>query len=213
MRRSFRWRTIHHGTILRGQKRGSVAPHREHVALPTIVLQLARIRVPHWRQVSGGRGAPSTIWALDMNWEPYPPPKLRTSPIPQAVRCGQSLRRASPRKAPETQDTTEEFESQGALEIPVDERSSRRVAIAGEAMNDRASAEERRHPAYVAFIRNSRQFYTLWVPLASLAIILAISRLLMHDHLPDWVMLGYYFSIAAAMSLIFARARYGRKAR
>ena len=36
------------------------------------------------------------IWALDMNWEPYPPPKLRTSPIPQAVRCGQSLQRLSP---------------------------------------------------------------------------------------------------------------------
>jgi len=120
--------------------------------------------------------------------------------------------RASPRKAPESQDTTEEFEFQAARKIPLDEPSSRRVAIAGEAMNDRASAEERRHPAYVAFLRNSRQFYALWVPLASVAILLAISRLLIHDQLPDWVMLGYYSSIAAAISLIFACARYGRKA-
>jgi hypothetical protein len=113
--------------------------------------------------------------------------------------------------APESQDTTEEFESQAALKIPLDEHSSRRVAIAAEAMNDRASAEERRHPAYVALLRNPRQFYALWVPLASLAILLAISRLVMHDQLPDWVKLGYYFSIAAAISLMLARARYGRK--
>ena len=96
--------------------------------------------------------------------------------------------------------------------IPLDEPSSRRITIAGEAMNDRASAEEGRHPAYVAFLRNSRQFYALWVPLASLAILLAISRLLVRDQLPDWVMLGYYASIAAAIALMFARARYGRKA-
>ena len=104
-----------------------------------------------------------------------------------------------------------EVESHGALNIPLDEPSSRRIAIAGEAMNDHASVEERRHPAYVAFIRNSRQFYALWVPLASLAILLAISRLLLRDQLPDWVMLGDYFSIIAATWLMFARARYGRK--
>ena len=198
--------------ILKGKKRGSVAPHREHVALPTIVLQLARIRVPHWGQANARRGFSSTIRGLDMNWEPYLLPKLRTSPIPQTVWCGHSLRRASPRKAPESQDMTEDFESQAALNILFDEPSSRRDAIADGSMNDRASAEERRHPAYVAFVRNSRQAYALWVPLASLAILLAISRLLMRDQLPDWVMLGYYFSIAAAGSLIFARARHGRKA-
>src|SRR2546427_6476516 len=81
--------------ILKGKKRGSVAPHREHVALPTIVLQLARIRVPHWGQANGRRGFSSTIRVLDMNWEPYPFPKLRTSPIPQTVWCGHSLRRLS----------------------------------------------------------------------------------------------------------------------
>src|SRR2546426_12346445 len=93
LRRSFRWRTIHHGMILKGKKRGSVAPHREHVALPTIVLQLARIRVPQWGQANARRGFPSTIRVLDMNWEPYPLPKLRTSPIPQTVWCGHSLHR------------------------------------------------------------------------------------------------------------------------
>ena len=79
--------------ILKGKKRGSVAPHREHVALPTIVLQLARIRVPHWGQANARRGFSSTIRVLDMNWEPYPLPKLRTSPIPQTVWCGHSLLR------------------------------------------------------------------------------------------------------------------------
>ena len=79
-------------------------------------------------------------------------------------------------------------------------------------MNDRLSAEERRHPTYVAFVRNSRHFYALWVPLASLATLLAILRLLMRDQLPDWLWLGDYSSIAAAITLMFARARYGRKA-
>ena len=65
--------------ILKGKKRGSVAPHREHVALPTVVLQLARIRVPHWGQANARRGFSSTIRVLDMNWEPYPLTKLRTS--------------------------------------------------------------------------------------------------------------------------------------
>ena len=54
--------------ILEGEKRGSVAPHRKHVALPTIVLQLARIRVPHWGQANTRRGFSSTIRVLDMNW-------------------------------------------------------------------------------------------------------------------------------------------------
>src|SRR5438128_395730 len=79
LRRSFKWRTIHHGMILEGEKRGSGAPHREHVALPTIVLQLARIRVPHRGQANARRGFSSTIRVLDMNWEPYPLPKLRKS--------------------------------------------------------------------------------------------------------------------------------------
>src|SRR2546425_7711137 len=82
--------------ILKGKKRGSVAPHREHVALPTIVLQLARIRVPHRGQANARRGFSSTIRVLDMNWEPYLLLKLRTSPIPQTVWCGHSLQRLSP---------------------------------------------------------------------------------------------------------------------
>lgn len=81
--------------ILKGKKRGSVAPHREHVALPTIALQLARIRVPHWGQANARLGFSSTIRVLDMDWEPYPLPKLRTSPIPQTLWWRHSLRRSS----------------------------------------------------------------------------------------------------------------------
>jgi hypothetical protein len=222
-----KWRTIHQGTTWR-LGRGIAFPQLGHLPRPIKTLNPSCMSLPHPSHIGGCENSSTISDAFDIGsailygWPSYKTPSLaestavrlaRLSPhSPDGTHLGPTARPSSPRGAPESQHTTEEFESQAALNIPPDEPSSSRVAIAGEAMNDRASEEERRHPAYVAFLRNSRQFYALWVPLASLAILLAISRFVMHEQLPDWVMLGYYFSIAAVISLMLARARYGRKA-